>query len=143
MTAASLRGILLDNHVDGDFFHLIEREFKNGEWAAWWLDLNLEVLDLEALNLREDSPDDVVWHTCQREGLVLLTGNRNRDGDDSLEETIRRHSGPDSLPVITISDVQRFGKDSAYDARLAGNLLTYLVDIDEVRGTGRLFVPID
>ncbi len=80
---------------------------------------------------------------CQREGLVLLTGNRNHDGDDSLEETIWQHSQPHSLPVITISDVRRFGKDSAYDARLAEDLLTYLVDIDKYRSTGRLYVPID
>jgi len=143
VTAPRLRGILLDNHIGEDFFHLIEREFKNGQWGAWWMDLGLDVLTLDAVNMPHDSPDDMVWHTCQQEGLVLLTGNRNRDGDDSLEETIRRHNQPDALPVITISDVRRFGRDSAYDARLAGNLLSYLIDIDKVRGTGRLFVPID
>jgi hypothetical protein len=89
------------------------------------------------------SPDDLIWHACQREGLVLLTGNRNQDGDDSLEETIRRHSQLHSLPVLTISDVHRFGSDSAYDARLAKDLLTYVIDIDKYRGTGRLYIPID
>jgi Domain of unknown function (DUF5615) len=143
VTVPRLRGILLDNHIGEEFFHLIEREFVSGEWTAWWRDLDLDVLDLDALNLPEDSPDDIIWHTCQREGLVLLTGNRNRDGDDSLEATIRRHSQPHSLPVITISDVRRFGKDSAYDARLARSLLAYLLDIDMFCGTGRLYVPID
>jgi hypothetical protein len=143
VTVPRLRGILLDNHIGEDFFHLIEREFKSGEWGAWWQELALHVLTFDALNLPDDSPDDVVWHACQREGLVLLTCNRNQDGDDSLEATIRRHSHPHSLPVLTISDPDRFHNDTAYDARLALDLLAYLIDIDRVRGTGRLYVPID
>jgi hypothetical protein len=141
--APRLRGILLDNHIGEGFFHLIEREFKNTEWGAWWLDLDLEALSLDAIKLPRDTPDDVIWHVCQREGLVLLTCNRNHDGDDSLEETIRLHSQPHSLPVMTISDADRFGSDATYDARLAEDLLTYLIDIDKFRGTGRLYVPID
>ena len=143
MTVPRLRGILLDNHIGEDFFHLVEREFKSGEWAAWWLDLGLEVLSLGAVNLPGDTPDDVIWHVCQREGLLLLTCNRNHDGDDSLEETIRRHSQLHSLPVMTISDAKRFGNDTTYDARLARSLVAYLIEIDNYRGTGRLFVPID
>jgi len=71
----------------------------------------------------------------------LLTCNRNRDGANSLEETIRRHNRPDCLPVFTVSDPSRFGTERDYDTRLAKDILEYLISIDELRGTGRLFVP--
>jgi hypothetical protein len=143
VTIPNLRGILLDVNVGSKFSRLVQREFDGGTWAGLWQELALDVLTLPALHLPDDSSDERVWQTCQAEGLVLLTCNRNHDGADSLEETIRRHNQPHSLPIVTISDPHRFGNDSAYDARLAKALLIYLVDIDNVRGTGRLFVPID
>ena len=56
-------------------------------------------------------------------------------------EAIRCYNTPDSLPVFTVSDPARFGADSAYDARLARDLIEYLIGIDRLRGTGRLFLP--
>jgi hypothetical protein len=72
---------------------------------------------------------------------VLLTSNRNADGPDSLEATIRAENQPDSLPVITISNHERVLQDRQYAERVAESLLDYLERIDEVRGTGRLYVP--
>jgi hypothetical protein len=143
VTASRLRGILLDVNVGGKFTRLIQRNFAGGVWLGLWQDLALAVLTLHALDLPDNSSDELVWQTCQAEGLVLLTCNRNHEGADSLEATIRRHNQSHSLPVLTISDSHRFGNDSAYDACLAQDLLAYLIDIDRVRGTGRLYVPID
>jgi hypothetical protein len=88
-----------------------------------------------------DASDALIWRTCQREELVLITGNRNHEGPDSLEATIRNENQEDSLPVITISDTGRMLQDRLYAEKVAERLLDYLMRIDEVRGTGRLYVP--
>jgi hypothetical protein len=94
-----------------------------------------------ALGLSYDSPDAVIWRTCQKEKLVLLTGNRNDEGPDSLEAVIRDENQPGSLPVFTISDPRRLLHDRLYAERVAERLLDYLTRIDEVRGVGRLYIP--
>ena len=83
----------------------------------------------------------MVWRTCQKEELVLITGNRNRRGSESLEATIQSGNQPDSLPVVTIADQDRVLRDRAYAEAVAVRLLDYLMRIDEVRGAGRLYVP--
>ena len=77
----------------------------------------------------------------QADGLVLITANRNREGRDSLEETIRELSQSDSLPVLTIADDQRYLIDPGYRERVADQCLEYLYDINNLLGTGRLFLP--
>ncbi len=71
----------------------------------------------------------------------MITGNRNDDGPTSLEATIRNENQPDSLPVITIGDADRVLRDRIYAEKVAERLLDYLMRIDEVRGTGRIYVP--
>lgn len=92
------------------------------------------------MGLAEHSPDVVVWQTCQAHHVVLVTGNRNNDGPDSLEATIRRLSQADSLPVITISNPQEVRHRSDAE-RAALRLSEYLSEIERFRGTGRLFIP--
>jgi hypothetical protein len=99
------------------------------------------VLSFPAVGLAYDSPDTVIWRTCQREQHVLITGNRNDDGPDSLEAVIRDESQPDSLPVITLANPNRVLQDRLYAEKVAARLLEYLMRIDEVRGAGRLYVP--
>lgn len=143
MTNRKLCGILLDVNIGHKFTFIIKREYHLTPLRAEWEKLAIPVLNLSSLGLQDDSPDDLVWETCQQQGLALLTCNRNRDGVHSLKETSRRHNRPDSLPVYTVFDPLRFGTERDYDARLAKHLLEYLKAIDELRGTGRLFVPID
>jgi hypothetical protein len=135
--------MLLDVNIGHKFALIINREYHIDPLKETWEKLALPVVNLSSLGLPDNSPDDLVWETCQRQGLVLLTCNRNRKGAHSLEETIRRHNQPGCLPVFTVSDPSRFGTDRDYDARLAKDVLEYLLSIDELRGTGRLFVPID
>ena len=71
----------------------------------------------------------------------MITGNRNDDGADSLEATIRNENQPDSPPVITFGDADRVLRDRVYAEQVAERLLDYLMRIDEVRGTGRIYVP--
>lgn len=72
---------------------------------------------------------------------MLLTSNRNQTGPDSLEETLRQRTTPESLPVLTISDPERFRRDRTYIERVIESLLDILLDIDAYRSTGRLYLP--
>jgi hypothetical protein len=45
------------------------------------------------------------------------------------------------LPVITLADSRRIYKDRAYAQHTAEALLEYLIDIESLRGTGRLYIP--
>ncbi len=82
-----------------------------------------------------------MWQTCQGQRIVLLTANRNADGPDSLEATIRQHNTAQSLPVFTLADARRVELEATYAARVAIRLLQYFLDVESVRGVGRLYVP--
>jgi hypothetical protein len=68
--------------------------------AVHWLDLvSLRLTRFAEVDLPVTSSDRTVWRFAQERGMILLTGNRNMDDDDSLESTIREENCPDSLPV--------------------------------------------
>jgi hypothetical protein len=117
------------------------RLFGEGFRQEYWESLALVIPSFQDLGLRPTDSDLLVWETCQREELVLLTGNRNDEGPESLEAVIRTRGGLDSLPVFTIADLYRMRHDRTYAERIADRLLEYLVNIDKHRGTGRLYVP--
>jgi hypothetical protein len=91
--------------------------------------------------LPANSSDAVIWRTCQREQLVLVTENRNADVPGSLEMVIQAENQPDSLPIVTVADPRRITRDRLYAQTVAERLLDYLMRIDEVRGAGRIYVP--
>ena len=72
---------------------------------------------------------------------MLVTGNRNAEDETSLEMAIRRFGTERSLPVITISDPKRFMTDRDYAQAGTAQFLQNLMDLEILRGTGRLFVP--
>jgi hypothetical protein len=106
-----------------------------------WNDLGLSVETLPRLGLSADSSDAVIWRTCQREGLVLITGNRNADVPDSLELVLRGENQSESLPVITLAHPRRIQRERAYAEKTAERILDYPMRIDELRGSGRLYAP--
>ena len=135
-----MRGILADINVGAQVRGPLSI-WTSDTWRDLWQDLGLAVVSFPTLGLAYNASDALIWQACQREGLVLITGNRNDDGADSLEATIRSENQPDSLPVITIADQDRVLQDRLYAERVAESLLDYLLRIDEVRGAGRLYVP--
>ncbi len=135
-----MRGILADINV-GKQRRAILAIWSSDTWRDFWNDLKVSVVNFPALGLPLDASDTLVWRTCQREELVLITGNRNKCGPDSLEAVIQRENQPDSLPVVTIADQDRVLRDRLYAEAVAAKLLEYLLRIDEVRGAGRLYVP--
>jgi hypothetical protein len=135
-----MQGILADINV-GKQLRSVLMIWTSETWREIWDALGLRVFSFARLGLSHRSPDSLIWRTCQREQLVLITANRNEEGPDSLEATIRNENQPDSLPVVTIANARRVLSDRAYAERVAESLLDYLMRIDEYRGTGRLYVP--
>jgi hypothetical protein len=59
------------------------------------------------MSLAHNSSDCEVWRLAQAQQMLLITASRNMVGEESLEQTIREESQVSSLPVITISSVNR------------------------------------
>ena len=95
----------------------------------------------EDVGLRPTSSDVEIWQRCQLEQLVLITDNRNYESADSLEAAIRKFNTSDSLPVFTIGDLNRFSTMRSYAEQVVEKFYDYLLRIDSVRGTGRLYLP--
>jgi hypothetical protein len=110
-------------------------------WREYWNALNLELHTLATLGLELTSSDRVVWQACQEREFVLVTGNRNDEGPDSLEATVRDLNRPECLPVFTIANVKRAARSHLYAEQIALKFLDYLRNIEQVRGTGRLYLP--
>jgi Domain of unknown function (DUF5615) len=135
-----VKGILADNDVRGQVDYVVALA-QSGGWAEFWRDLGLVVKQFHDIGLLPTSSDLVVWQRCQANDLVLITGNRNHAGPESLEATLRIHNGPNSLPVFTIADVDRLNNNRSYAEEVVESLIDYLQRIDGLRGTGRLFLP--
>jgi hypothetical protein len=135
-----MRGILADINV-GKQRRAILAIWSSDAWRDLWNGLGLTVVGFPSLGLSNDSPDTDIWRTCQREELVLITGNRNKRGTDSLEAVIQAENQPDCLPVVTIGYPRRVLYDRFYAEQVAERLLDYLMRIDDVRGAGRIYVP--
>ena len=135
-----VKGILADVHMRG-FIEALVREMKSEYWADFWKQFGPEFFYFEDVGLTPISTDLEIWLRCQAEQLILLTDNRNHDSDDSLESAIRLHNQSDSLPVLTIGSLDRFGNSKAYAKLVVETLYDYLMEIDRVRGAGRLYLP--
>ena len=132
--------IMADHDVEGQL-RLLLNIWLSPSWIDLWTELRCDVESFERLGIGENATDSDVWQLCQEREIVLVTGNRNAEGEDSLEQTMRRLGTPNSLPVLTIGDPNRLMKDRRYAEDVAARLLDYVRDIDELRGTGRLFLP--
>ena len=135
-----MKGILADINVIGPVSSLV-RQMQTPEWIDIWISLNIELKHFDEVGLSEDSEDLEIWQACQSEQLVLVTDNRNRDREDSLEAAIREHNQADCLPVFTISSMSRFKTSREFAEKVLEDFFDYLLRIDEVRGTGRLYLP--
>lgn len=124
----------------GQFDRLLD-VLTSSTWADWWKVLQVPVLTFEDLGLSVSARDSEVWHKVQEHDAVLVTGNRNESGTDSLGYVIRTRNKPQSLPVITYGDAQAILNDSIYRKSAAVRLLEILLDFEQYRGAGRLYIP--
>lgn len=72
--------------------------------------------------------------------MIILTANRNMKGDDSLEQVIREENTLRSFPVVTISNKERLDEQN-YRDRCASRLVEILLNIENYKGVGRVYIP--
>lgn len=128
--------ILVDHNIEGQATLLLRALESQG-----WVDLGLlQVATFRDLSLPIDSSDREIWRFVQEHGMLLLTGNRNMTDEDSLQQTLRDENRPDSIPVITIANVNRV-RERNYREECANRLAEICSDVEIYLGTGRLFIP--
>ena len=128
--------ILVDHDIEGNAALLLFELRQSG-----WTDLNiLEILTFSEIGLAFNASDREVWQFAQENKMLLMTGNRNMDGEDSLEKTIRRENTENSLPVITISQPDRLIEKN-YREICAVKLVEIVLYLENFRGVGRLYIP--
>ena len=132
--------LLADANIQGHV-ELLTKRMQGEPWTDFWNDLQRSCASFADVGLDPADSDLVVWKHCQEKQIFLLTGNRNDDGPDSLENTIRTCSTSQSIPVFTIGDADRTLHDRDYSDRVIWTLLGHLTRMDGLLGTGRLFLP--
>jgi hypothetical protein len=132
--------ILIDVNIEGQGT-LIGLRMQTSEWRELAAALDVTFRTFREVGLDPASPDAVVWQFCQAHGCYLLTSNRNEDCEDSLEATLRRDETPTSLPVFTLPLADRVYHSPTFLDRVVEKLLDYVLDADNIRGTGRLYLP--
>ena len=132
--------MMADNDVVGQVRVLVQI-CESAPWDEFWRGTQCELLTFADLGLAEDATDAQLWRACQENDVLLITGNRDAEGPESLEATIRRHNAERCLPVLTLADQDRILRDSLYAETVVERLLEVLFDLDNLRGTGRLYLP--
>ena len=112
-----MKGLLADVN-DGKQVRILLRLLQEEPRAEFWGHLNLTVPTFaESAFTRADLD---VWLKCQAEELLLITANRNDDGPDSLEATIRATQHQQKcLPVFTLADANRILNERFYAEMVA------------------------
>jgi hypothetical protein len=128
--------VLADRDVEGQAFLLWGTLSTTG-----WLELlPMRLVRLADVGLPADSTDREVWRFAQANQMLLLTNNRNMEGVDSLEQTIRDEGHITVLPVITIARAERMS-ERAYREQCVIRLLEIVIELEDYRGVGRIFIP--
>jgi hypothetical protein len=135
-----VKGLLADINIQGQVDFLVAL-MRAEPWKLFWEHLRIPYLHFSDVGLALDAPDSLVWETCQKEELILITDNRNRKGPDSLEATIQCRNTSTSLPIFTIGNVPHLRSSRDYAHRVIDKLLDSLLRIEGLRGTGRLYLP--
>ena len=132
--------IMADHDIEGQVRALL-RLLTSAAWDEIWHELAMRVESFARLELPENTPDAVLWQFCQTQQIILITGNRNKAGPEALEAVIERNNTPISLPVLTIGAPPLVLSSRTYAERVATRLLEVLLDVEQYRGTGRLYLP--
>jgi hypothetical protein len=128
--------VLLDHHMKKQGILLWATMGSEG----WLKLLDIPMLTFTDVGLSIDSNDRDVWRFAQEKQLILLTGNRNNEGRDSLQQTIQDENKPTSLPVITIGIIDRL-RERTYREQCAERLVEIILNIENYLGAGRIFIP--
>jgi hypothetical protein len=132
--------IMADHDIEGQV-RVRLRLLTSVAWFEVWHELAIRVESFASLGLPENTSDATLWQFCQTQHILLITGNRNKAGPEALETVIEQNNTPISLPVLTIGVPPRVLSSRAYAERVATRLLEVLLDVEQYRGTGRLYLP--
>jgi len=128
--------VLVDHNIEGQGMLLWSILRSEG-----WLELYpIQMVMFVDVGLSADITDRELWRFAQSHGMILLTANRNMEGKNSLEQTMREENTPVSLPVLTISSDKRL-REKNYRNRCAERLLEIISESDNYLGIGRIFIP--
>jgi predicted nuclease of predicted toxin-antitoxin system len=128
--------ILLDHDIEG-YDVLLAAGLRE---TGWDQHADCEFVHLRDLGLPHDFSDQDIWRRSQAESLLLITHNRNRDDDTSLQATIERENAPQSWPVITIPRVEKLAL-ADYRQQVANRLAEIILYLEDHLGLGRIFIP--
>jgi hypothetical protein len=128
--------ILLDHDLEGQV-PFLEAGLRETGWDQY---LQLEFRRLRDLNMPDHSTDEEIWRYVQREHVLLLTNNRSREDETSLQATIERENTGESLPVITVSDKDQL-VFPAYRQQAAHKLAVIIIYLENYLGAGRVYIP--
>ena len=138
-----MNGFISDHDIEGHFLRLMQL-VRQSRLVDEWNSLELESLTFSDIGWSIVLPDSEVWRLCQERQLILVTNNRNREDETSLEATIRSCSNEQSFPVVTIGSIDRFKNERDYAERLAEELIELAFDLigsGQWLGSGRIFLP--
>lgn len=127
---------LVDYNLDGYALVFLGTLIKLG-WSEF---VSIRFVTFREVGLSMDASDRAVWRYAQENQMMILTANRNMKGEDSLEEVIRETNTASSFPVVTIGNLDRLD-EFEYRERCVERLLEIVIDIEQYRGAGRLFIP--
>lgn len=128
--------VLLDNDITG-FCEQLAGSLRTTGWDEYGL---VELVTMKEASLELNTKDREVWRFCQRNGFILLTGNRNNDDDTSLTQTLLDENTATSLPVVTVTDKDRL-HEPAYRENCIYGLMEIILYLDRYLGTARQFIP--
>jgi predicted nuclease of predicted toxin-antitoxin system len=127
---------LVDYNLDGYALIFLGILTKLG-----WLEFaTIRFVTFREAGLSMDISDRILWRYAQDHRMIILTANRNMKGEDSLEQVMREENTEISLPVVTIGNLDRFS-ETDYRERCVERLMEIVLDIDQYKGAGRLFIP--
>ena len=134
--AAAVTTILVDHNMQGQAALLWSMLSAEG----WMVLLGLELATFAMVGLPVTTPDRDVWRFAQPRRMLLLTNNRKATGENSLERTIVEEVTAESLPVLTIGNLDRIA-EREYRERCAVRRAEIVLDLHRYLGTGRIFIP--
>ncbi|MGK7905435.1 MAG: ACP S-malonyltransferase [Hormoscilla sp.] len=128
---------LVDHNLEGHAL-MISGSIADQGWLEM---LPIRFMTFAELELPIASNDRIIWRFAQANQMILLTANRSMKGEDSLEQVMREENTLTSLPVITIGNANRLLTDLDYRDRCVERIMEIVLDIDDYRGSRRIFVP--
>ena len=135
-----MQRVLSDHDVQGHVSRLMDI-CQLPPWVDLWREMDCIICTFEDFDLPVDATDAAIWQVCQEHDILLITGNRNAESPESLEIALREKNTSTCLPVLTLADPDRIQRDRRYAESIVERLFDILIDLNALRGRGRLYLP--